>query len=321
MTGDGHSSADPAADPAPSVTNPSLVDSTLQSRLDGLTLETRRRLEGSVTGRHRSRLRGFSAEFAEHREYVAGDDLRYVDWKVYGRSDRYHLKQFEDETNFSCWLVLDTSESMSYRSANAPLSKLDHARRAAAALAWLVLRQSDAVGMVTVAGRLGQLLPPSTQPSHLGQLNQALLASTAEGPTGLGSAFADLASRLPRPAIVICFSDLFDDLDQTFVGLEQLAWRGHDVVVLQVIDPAEQDFPFEDPTRFVGMEGEADQVVEPRALADAYRSEFRRFLDDVSTRCRSMQMDHLLLRTDVPLDDVLPGFLQARRRRGREARP
>ena len=318
MTADGQVSTDPV----PSETTPNLVDSTLQSRLHGLTLETRRRLEGTVTGRHRSRLRGFSAEFAEHREYVAGDDLRYVDWKVYGRSDRYHLKQFEDETNFSCWLVLDTSESMSYRSGDAPLSKLDHARRAAAALAWLVLRQSDAVGLVTVAGKLGQLLPPSTQPSHLGQLNQALLASSAEGPTGRGSAFSDLASRLTRPAIVICFSDLFDDLDQTFAGLEQLAWRGHDVVVLQVIDPAEQDFPFEDPTRFVGMEGEADQVVEPRALADAYRAEFRRFLEDVSTRCRSMQMDYRLLRSDVPLGDVLPRFLQARRRRrGPGARP
>ena len=112
MTADGQVSTDPV----PSETTPNLVDSTLQSRLHGLTLETRRRLEGTVTGRHRSRLRGFSAEFAEHREYVAGDDLRYVDWKVYGRSDRYHLKQFEDETNFSCWLVLDTSESMSYLS-------------------------------------------------------------------------------------------------------------------------------------------------------------------------------------------------------------
>jgi len=318
VTGDGHLSTDPA----PAATDPNLVDSALQSRLAGLTLETRRRLEGSVTGRHRSRLRGFSAEFAEHREYVAGDDLRYVDWKVYGRSDRYHLKQFEDETNFSCWLVLDTSESMSYRSSEAPLSKLDHARRAAAALAWLVLRQSDAVGLVTVAESLGQLLPPSTQPSHLRQLSQALLATTAEGPTGLGSAFSDLAARLTRPAIVICFSDLFDDLDQTFAGLEQLVWRGHDVVVLQVIDPAEEDFPFEDPTRFEGMEGEADQVVEPRALAEAYRGEFRGFLDDVSTRCRSMQMDHQLLRTDVPLADVLPRFLQSRRRRlGRGATP
>ena len=313
MTGDGHLSPDTL-----SSTISGLVDSALQSRLSGLTLEARRRLEGSVTGRHGSRLRGFSAEFAEHREYVAGDDVRYVDWKVYGRSDRYYLKQFEDETNFSCWLVLDTSESMSYRSAAATLSKLDHARRAAAALAWLVLRQADAVGLVTVAGTLQHLLPPSTQPSHLQQLTQALLETTAAGPTGLGAAFGELASRLTRPAVVICFSDLFDDLDQTVAGLEQLAWRGHDVAVLQVIDPAEEDFPFEDPTRFVGMEGEADQVVEPRALAEAYRSEFRRFLDDVSARCRSMRMDHHLLRSDVPLGDTLPRFLQSRlRRRGR----
>ena len=309
MTGDSHLS--PVALPS---TNSGLLDSTLQSRLSGFTLESRRRLEGSMTGRHRSRQRGFSAEFAEHREYVAGDDVRYVDWKVYGRSDRYYLKQFEDETNFSCWLVLDTSESMSYRSADATLSKLDHARRAAAALAWLVLRQADAVGLATVAGTLQHLLPPSTQPSHLQQLNQALLEANAAGPTGLGAAFGELASRLTRPAVVICFSDLFDDLDEIVAGLEQLVWRGHDVAVLQVIDPAEEDFPFEDPTRFVGMEGEADQVVEPRALADAYRSEFRRFLDDVSTRCRSIRIDHQLLRSDVSLTSSLPRFLQSRLR-------
>ena len=292
----------------------SLLDSNLQSRLAGLSFQTRRPLEGPVTGRHRSRQRGFSAEFAEHREYVPGDDVRYVDWKAYGRSDRYYLKEFEDETNFTCWLVLDTSESMSYRSGTATESKLDHARRAAAALAWLILRGADAVGLVTIAGKLGRLVPPSTQPSHLNQLNRAMLDATPAGPSGLGAAFRDLATRLTRPAVVICFSDLFDDLNETAAGLEQLAWRGHDVAVLQVIDPAEEDFPFEEPTRFLGMEGEADQVVEPRALAEAYRVEFRRFLDDISSRCRSMRMDHALLRSDVPLATSLPRFLEARLR-------
>jgi len=314
VNGDGQPFTDTAVSTADD-----LIDTGLQSRLCRLTLEARRRLEGSMTGRHRSRLQGFSAEFAEHREYVAGDDVRYVDWKVFGRSDRYYLKQFEDETNFSCWLVLDTSESMSYRSAAAPCSKLDHARRAAAALAWLVLRQADAVGLVTVAGTLQDLLPPSTQPSHLQQIKQALVDSTATGPTGLGAALADLASRLTRPAMVVCFSDLFADIDETIAGLEQLVWHGHDVVVLQVIDPAEEDFPFEDPTRFVGLEGEPDQVIEPRALAEAYRVEIRRFLDELSSRCRSIQIDYQLLRSDVPLADSLPHFLQARlQRRGRE---
>jgi len=312
-------------DPAPQVARTlatSLLDSTLQSRLAGLSFQARRPLEGPVAGRHRSRLRGFSAEFAEHREYVPGDDVRYVDWKVYGRSDRYYLKEFEDETNFTCWLVLDTSESMSYHSAAATESKLDHARRAAAALAWLILRGADAVGLVTIAGKLGRLIPPSTQPSHLDQLTRALLDTTPTGPTGLGAALRDLATRLTRPAVIICFSDLFDDLDETAAGLEQLAWRGHDVAVLQVIDPAEEDFPFEEPTRFLGMEGEADQVVEPRALAEAYRAEFRRFLDDTSARCRSMRMDHLLLRSDVPLVASLPRFLEARlQRRDRGSAP
>ena len=288
------------------------LDTAVQSRLTGLSLQARRAVEGRMTGRHRSSQRGFSAEFAEHREYTAGDDVRYVDWKVYGRSDRYYLKQFEDETNFSCWMVLDTSESMSYRSTAAPVSKLDHARRAIAALSWLVLGQRDAVGLATLSGALDRLLPPSTQPSHLDQIGRILQETTPRGPTALGAALEDLATRLDRRSLVICFSDLFDDLDSATAGLEHLAWRGHDVVVLQVIDPAEEDFPFEEPTRFVGLEGETDQVVEPRALGEAYRAEFQQFLDDVAHRCRSLHLDHLLLRSDVPLTVTLPQFLEAR---------
>jgi len=292
----------------------SYLDPAVLARLEGLSLQARRVVEGRVTGGHRSPDRGFSAEFAEHREYSTGDDLRYVDWKVYGRSDRFYLKQFEDETNFACWLVLDTSESMAYRSTDAPASKLDLARGAVASLAWLVLRQRDAVGLATLSGSLHHVLPPSTQASHLDQIGHLLREATPTGPTALGIALDDLANRITRRSLVILISDLFDDLDRLTAGLKHLAWRGHDVAVLQVIDPAEEDFPFEDPTRFVGLEGEPDQVVEPRVLGDAYRAEFRSFLASVTARCRGLQMDHMVLRTDLPLDITLTRFLENRKR-------
>lgn len=291
------------------------LDPAILARLEGLSLQARQVVEGRVTGGHRSPDRGFSAEFAEHREYSSGDDLRYVDWKVYGRSDRFYLKQFEDETNFSCWLVLDISESMSYRSADAPSSKLDHARRAISSLAWLVLRQRDAVGLATLSGNLHHVLPPSTQASHLNQIGRLLEQAAPTGLTSLGTALDDLAGRITRRGLVLLFSDLFDDLEQLTAGLKHLAWRGHDVAVLQIIDPAEEDFPFEDPTRFMGLEDEPDQVAEPRVLGDAYRAEFGSFLAEVTARCRSLQMDHVLLRTDVPLETTLTRFLENRKRR------
>jgi len=289
------------------------IDTGLLARLAQVPLVTRRPLEGSVTGGHRSQRKGFSAEFAEHRDYVAGDDTRYVDWKLYGRSDRFHLKQFEDETNFTCWLVVDTSESMSYQSSTAPVSKIDHACHAAAALAWVVLRQRDAAGLVTVADSVVDTIAPSTQPSHLDTLTRTLSTIKPSGPTRLGQALGEMARRATRPGLVICLTDAFDDLSEVASGLEQLTWRGHDVACLQIVDPAEMDFPFEEPTRFVGLENEGDQIVDPRALGSAYREEFRRFLDETAARCQSLHIDHHLLRTDDALSISLPKVLESRR--------
>jgi uncharacterized protein (DUF58 family) len=288
-----------------------LLPETL-ARLQGLSLKARLIVEGYVAGLHRSPYQGFSVEFAEHREYVPGDDLRYVDWKVYGKSDRIYLKQFEEETNFACYLLLDTSESMQYRSEGAAMSKLDYARHVAAALAYLVIRQQDAAGLATFDTSVTQFVRASSRPAHLKQLFHVMEMAPASGETSVGPIFHDLAERIKKRGLVIILSDLFDDPQSILLGLKHFRHRRHDVSVMQIIDPAEQDFPFEDPTLFKGLEHLPEQMTDPRALQKAYRREFEAFLRVIRSGCRDLQMEHVLLRTDRPLDAALTSFLTAR---------
>ncbi|HVT30396.1 MAG TPA: DUF58 domain-containing protein [Lacipirellulaceae bacterium] len=294
--------------------SPFLEPQTL-ARLHGLELRARRIVEGYVAGLHRSPYRGFSNEFAEHREYAPGDDLRYVDWKVFGKSDRYYLKQFEEETNLLCYLVLDTSESMQYQGPHAPLSKLAYAQCAAAALAYLVLHQRDAVGLVTFDQEIRQLIRPSSNPTQLKQLLRAMEETVAASKTQTGPIFHDLAERFARRGIVVILSDLFDDVESMLAGLKHLRHRRHDVIVLHVLDPAEIDFPFQQVTMFKGLEALGDVVAEPRSLQAAYRREVKSFIQRIQAGCRGQQIDYVTIRTDHPLDAVLRAFLSARKKR------
>ncbi len=300
---------------------PNYLDPEVLSRVRGLDLKARLIVEGFVSGLHRSPYHGFSVEFAEHREYVPGDDLRHVDWKVYGKSDRYYLKQFEEETNFACWLLLDASESMAYRSPQAAMSKLEYAKHIAAALAWLVIQQQDAAGLVTFGSTVNEFVPPSSQPSHLKQVLHLLEQCEATGETALGPVLNDLAERARRRGLVILLSDLFDDPSSLLAGLKHFRHRRHDVSLLHIIDPAEQDFPFDEPTLFKGLELPQEAMTEPRSIRDAYRQEFQSFQTIVQRETRELNMDYVLLRTDQPLDEALRAFLQSRRRvRGRVTR-
>ena len=293
------------------------LDPHTLARLDGLDLKARLIVEGFVSGLHRSPYHGFSVEFAEHREYVPGDDLRHVDWKVFGKNDRYYLKQFEEETNFACSLLLDTSQSMNYRSASAAMNKLDYAKHVAAAIAYLTIQQQDASGLVTFADSVQDFVRPSSQPSHLRQLIHMLERAQPSGDTALGPVLHDLAERIRKRGLVVIFSDMFDDPATLLMGLKHFRHRRHDVSVIQVIDPAEQDFPFEEPTLFKGMEQAIESLTEPKSVAKAYRTEFAGFLSEISSGCRDLGMSYHLLRTDHPIDTAITAFLQARSRMGR----
>jgi len=296
------------------------LDPATLAKLNGLDLKARLIVEGYVSGLHKSPFRGFSIEFAEHREYVPGDDLRYVDWKVFGKSDRIYLKQYEEETNFACWFLVDTSESMSYRSEGTPLSKLDYARHVAAALSYLVLNQQDAAGLATFDRGVRSFVRAATQPTHLKQLCHVMDADGTGDDTALGPILHELAERIRQRGVVVLLSDLFDDVEALQLGLKHLRHRRHEVIVLQVIDPAEQDFPFADPTLFKGLEGLPELMTEPRSLREAYQREFEHFLGEVRGLCRDLHMDHVVLRTDQPLDLALRTFLSARSRRRQTAR-
>ncbi len=280
------------------------------SKLKGLTLRARGAVEGTVTGSHRSPFQGFAAEFAEHREYAPGDDLRYVDWKIYGRTDRVFVKQFEEETNFVCQVLLDVSESMQYRSDSVEHSKLEYAKHVAAAISYVVVKQQDAVGLIMFDREITHTVRAGSQPAHWKQISHVLeeagqkRENREQGANDRSSTpiLAEIAERLPKRGVVILLSDLFTDAESLMAELKRFKYRQHDVRVWQINDPAEEEFPFEAPTQFHGLEGWADVSVEPRQLRAAYQREFFSHREALRRQCRSLKIDFAVLRTDIPVD-------------------
>mgnify|MGYP005835475417 CR=1 FL=1 len=298
----------------PAEHSPKFFDPQLLARLEGLALRARRIVEGYISGVHRSPFHGFSIEFAEHREYAPGDDLRYLDWKVFGRTDKFYLKQFEDETNLVCTLLLDTSESMAYQGPGAAMSKLQYAQCAAAALAYLVLQQQDAVGLATFDHKIRALVRPSSNPSHFQDLLRVMEEAVPQHKTAAGAVLHELAERLKKRGIVVVLSDLFDHVDSLVTGLKHFRHRRHEVIVFHVLDPAEMDFPFQRTTLFRGLEQLPEVLVEPQAIRRAYLRQFGDYLRRIQQGCRMHQIDYVLMRTDRPLDLVLSSYLASRRR-------
>lgn len=283
--------------------------------LEGLELKARLIVEGYLAGAHRSPYHGFSVEFAEHREYVPGDDLRYVDWKVFGKTDRIYLKQFDEETNFSCTVLFDASESMTYRSTSAPVDKLEFGRWIAAAFAYLVVRQHDAIGLATFDRAIRDFLRPASVASQFRDICRLLEGVAARGESAVGQMLQDLAERLTRRGVVVVISDFFDDWSSLERGLRHLAFRRHDVLLLQVLDPAELTFPFAEPTRFRGLESWSPIEADGRSIRQAYLQEFEQHQGRLRGLARELRFDHLVLRTDQPPTPALAGLLANRRER------
>lgn len=300
--------------------SPKSLDPRTLAKLKGLQLRARRIVEGFVSGAHRSPYRGFSVEFSEHREYAPGDDLRYLDWKVFGRTDKFYLKQYEDETNLICYLVLDVSESMSYRGPNSAMSKLEYAQCLAASLAWLVLGRQDAVGLVTFDREVRETVSPSSNASHLASLISVMENASAQGKTSVGSVFRELSQKMTKRGIVLVISDLFDEPASVLSGLRHLRHRQHDVAVLQLLDPAELRLPFDSPTRFRGLEGAADVAADPHSIRSSYRAEVDRFLAQIKRGCLDNEIDYRLFTTEQPLDIALAAFLTSRTAMSRQPR-
>jgi uncharacterized protein (DUF58 family) len=288
------------------------LDPTVLNKVAKLELRARLVVEGFVNGMHKSPYRGFSVEFAQHREYVPGDDLRYLDWKIFGKSDRFVIKQFEEETNLRAHLFLDQSESMSYAHEGG-MSKFDYAATAVAALAFLIQQQADAVGLTLFDEEICRQVPPSNTRSSLGNLfNNLNQAKASNHKTKVGPVLHDLASQLRQRGLVMVFSDLFDKPEEVIKGLREIAQRGHDVVVFHVLDRDETEFPFERMTLFQGMEQMPELLVDPKSLRDAYLAEIEQFLDAIKKGCRKHRIDYVRVVNNTPLDVVLTSYLTAR---------
>jgi uncharacterized protein (DUF58 family) len=284
--------------------------------LEGLDLQARMIVEGYVAGMHPSPFHGFSVEFAEHREYVAGDDIRHVDWKVWSKTDKLYLKQYEEETNLLLYLLLDTSESMSYASGQ-NVTKLQYAQFVAAALGYMVLQQQDSVGLAVFDDMVRRYLKPAGQPTHLKELLHVMDITPAREKSDLGVVFHDLAERFKKRGVVAIFSDLFDDVNRIVAGLKHFRHRRHEVIVFHILDPAELEFPFRETTLFKGMEGVAEILTEPHALRRAYQAEIGAFLGEIRKECQMINIDYVPIRTDQELDTALSSYLASRATRTR----
>lgn len=290
------------------------LDTAVIARLGTMELKARTVVEGFLAGLHRSPYKGFSVEFAEYRQYLPGDDLSTLDWKVYARSDRHYVKKYEEETNVECHLLVDVSASMAYRGA-APMSKLEYGSVLAASLAFLMNRQRDATGLITFDDRIAFRLPAASRPGHLHALLIALERITAGRRSDLGRPLHQLAEALVKRSIVVLVSDLLDEPEPIIKGLRHLRFRGSDVIVFQVLDPNELTFPFQGAARFRDLESDQHVTAEPSSIRTTYLRELASLTLRYDRELRGAGIDYVQLDTSQPLDFALLAYLAARSRR------
>ena len=279
-------------------------------RISRLDLRARHIVEGFLSGEHRSPYFGQSIEFVQHREYTAGDDLRRVDWKVWAKQDKYYVKQYEEETNLRATLVVDVSAGMQYGSG--PLNKYEYASTVAVSLAYLLLRQQDAVGCVAFDEKVRRTVPIRSRINHLQSIITALDASAPRDKTDIAKVLQTVAQDTPRRGLITIISDLFVDRPGLLRGLRMLRQRGHDVMVFHIMDDDELDFNFTGATRFEGLEGADHLNCNPRALREGYLEAMNAFLDEVRRGCSQNGCDYALIRTSQPLDAALAAYLSSR---------
>jgi uncharacterized protein (DUF58 family) len=302
--------------PSPKYSDPDAIAS-----ISDLTLRSRRLAEGAISGQHLSPFHGFNVEFAEYREYTPGDDLRRLDWRVFARSDRHYIKQYEEESNVRVTFVVDASASMSYKGSTAALSKYDYAATMVVALSMLLTRQQDPVGLVLFDEKANTVLPPNATQSQVMVIAGLLEKCVPGRKTELGGLLRTVTGQLKRRSLLVVVSDLFTDMEPVYDGLNRLRFQGHEVLMLQVLDRDELDLPFEGPTIFHDIEGEEELFAEPWAFRKSYKQAMLDFLDGVKVECGGRGYDHIQFVTDEPLVSSLSSFLHAREEKSRGGRP
>lgn len=290
------------------------LDPAIIARLGTMELKARTVVEGFLSGLHRSPYKGFSVEFAEYRQYLPGDDLSTLDWKVYARTDRHYVKKFEEETNLECHVLLDLSASMAYAGA-APMTKLEYGSVLAGSLAFLMNRQRDATGLIAFEDRIVFRMPAGARPGHLHALLLALERLEPGRRSDVGRPLHQLAEALTKRSMVVLISDMLDDPEPVIKGLKHLKFRGTDVVVFQLLDPDELTFPFRGPSRFRDVETDQEVTAEPSSIRIAYLRELAGLTLRYDRELRGAGIDYVQLDTSQPLDFALLAYLSARSRR------
>jgi uncharacterized protein (DUF58 family) len=286
-------------------------DPKVLAGISNLYLRARWVVEGMMSGVHRSRAKGFSVEFEEHREYSPGDEIRRIDWKALGKFDRYFIKEYEDETNLRAYLVLDTSASMDYASNG--ITKFDYGCTLAASLAYLILKQQDAAGLVTFSSRVEAFIPPKAKRDYLIQILHALENRGPAGETNVGKILEDIGGQIKRRGLVILVSDLLDEPEQILKGLRLFRFKGNDVIVFHLLDQAELDLPFDGNILFEDLEAANLKVVaDPRSIRNTYREVVQEFINEMRKQCRDSSIDYQLISTSTPLDQALASYLSWR---------
>lgn len=283
------------------------------SKIQGIDLKARLVVEGFITGLHKSPYHGFSIEFAEHRQYMPGDEIKFIDWKVFARTDRYYVKQYEDETNLRCTIIVDSSASMSYAS-KGNISKFEYSCYLAAAMAFMMMKQQDAVGLALYDTDIRSYLPARSKTSYIQEILRTLGNTTPSNQTGTGVALNRIAERVSRRGLVIILSDFFDDIETITTALKRFRHNNHEVLVFQILDPRERDFNFGVDAVFRDMETGEELTTQPYQIKGAYKEALENFTERLKSVCRERKIDYMLLDSAEPFDTALVQYLAKRQR-------
>jgi len=283
------------------------------SRIQGMELKARLVVEGFITGLHKSPYHGFSVEFAEHRQYMPGDEVKFIDWKVYGRTNRYYVKQYEDETNLRCTILVDASASMKFAS-KGNISKFEYASYLAAAMAFLMMKQQDAAGLALYDTQVRSYLPARSKRSYIQELLKTLGEATLSNHTGTAAALGQVAERIARRGLVVILSDFFDSMDSIIPALKRFRHNNHETLVFQILDPRERDFNFGVDAVFKDMETGEEMTTQPYQIKASYAEAVTKFTEALKRECRERNIDYMLLDTAQPFDTALVQYLNKRQR-------
>ncbi len=287
------------------------LDPSIISKLNSLELRARLVVEGFMVGLHKSPYHGFSVEFTEHRPYMQGDSIKDIDWKVYGKTEKFFIKQYEEETNLKSYILLDTSKSMGY-SSEKNISKLEYAITLAAALSYLMNKQQDAVGLTLYSESIDKYFPPKANRAYLQEILKALTSISPANKTNTANSLNSIAEKIKRRGLVVIISDFFDDINSILKALKHFRYQRNEVIVFQILDPLERNFAFGSDAVFKDMESEDEMTTQPYQIQKAYRDAIENFLGKIKSECLNSKIDYNLIETSMPFDKALFGYIQKR---------